>query len=500
MSGNTIRGLWAQVRYPLGFGRQAWKQDDMVVQVFGCGTASNPEASTIDGCKFFNLNLSSTTSGSTQVNGIYLKMTKAGSAAAVALKIEVAGGATALELTGGISYAAPSTFTSQESHLLAMGTYTSALVIADTGTTFVAQSINLSSIGNAASAGNQVAAMRLRVDVDTANQANTAISCLQIRSDLAYNVYAATGISGSTNISANIALPTASLQGIYYQITGAGAVTCPNEPNVMEIGYHQSSGGGGFNAVARFDVNATGCSITHILRLKNYAGTVTNAISIEGAFSVGILMATGLAQALVIGTSSAPLAYAGSGTQSFLEVYTTQSGVISTARGLMVQHEYTGTNGAGTVIAYAIRGYAKVSGTLGASAQSGYAAGLQGKVEMSGTLVDGGKISAVLAQLNSSGGTFTAGQIQALWVDSQITPGQVSGMSGAAYSEYNLVKLTNAGSVRSIFCYSGTADYLFDLSVVGGLFCEPTLNVSVASGRIKLTVGGVTKYLQMYNS
>jgi hypothetical protein len=181
-------------------------------------------------------------------------------------------------------------FGSQEDALIAIGTYTSAITIADTGASFIPIQVNLSSTGNVSSAGNQVAAARLRVDSDTNAQANTAISVLQIRSDLATNVYAATGISGSTNISANIALPTASLQGIYYQITGPGAVTCPNEPNVMEIGYHQSSGGGGFNAVARFDVNATGCSITNIARLKNYAGTVTNGLSIEGAMTNGIAL------------------------------------------------------------------------------------------------------------------------------------------------------------------------------------------------------------------
>ena len=179
-------------------------------------------------------------------------------------------------------------FGSQEDAFIAIGTYTSAITIADTGATFIPIQVNLSSTGSTAVAGSQVAAARLRVDSDTNDQGNTALSCLQLRMDLAKNVYAATGINGSMNISDDIALPTASLQGIYFQITGAGAVTCPNSPNVMEIGYHQSVGGSGFSSVAQFDVNATGCSIDNIVYVKNFGGTVTNGILVDGAFTNGI--------------------------------------------------------------------------------------------------------------------------------------------------------------------------------------------------------------------
>ena len=191
-------------------------------------------------------------------------------------------------------------FGSQEDAFIAIGTYTSAITILDTGATFIPIQVNLSSTGSTAVAGSQVAAARLRVDSDTNDQGNTALSCLQLRMDLAKDVYAATGINGSMNISDDIALPTASLQGIYFQITGAGAVTCPNNPNVMEIGYHQSVGGSGFSSVAQFDVNATGCSIDNIVYVKNFGGTVTNGILVDGAFTTGINIGAGSTTAIAI--------------------------------------------------------------------------------------------------------------------------------------------------------------------------------------------------------
>lgn len=325
-------------------------------------------------------------------------------------------------------------YASQEDAFIAIGTYTSAITIANTGAfSFIPIQVNLSSTGNLSAAGGQIAAARLRVDTDTNHQANTAISVLQIRSDLNKNCYSATGISGSTNISDDIALPTASLQGIYYQVTGPGAVTCPNEPNVMEIGYHQSSGGGGFNSVARFDVNANNCSITNILRLKNYAGTVTNAVSIEGAVNVGILFdalsalgifmpAGSVTQAIKIGASngdgSAPVVSTSTETTNIIEVNSELNAVSGILRGILSYAEFSGTNVGAGMNCYAIRGYGKVSGTI-AGGSSVYVTGVQGKVEISGTMT-GGRACGVLAQVGAKGSaTVSGGEIAGLWIDNQ---------------------------------------------------------------------------------
>jgi F0F1-type ATP synthase assembly protein I len=179
-------------------------------------------------------------------------------------------------------------FASQEAALIKIGTYTSAITIADTGASFIPIQVNLSSTGNAGTAGNQVAAARLRVDSDTNAQANTAIHCLQLRSDISTNVYAAALISASLNVSAATSLPTATMQGIYVAITGAGAITCPNNVNVLEAVYKQTAGGAGVDNVIEAACNASGCSLTNIIAVTNYAGTLTNGIAFNGTMDKGI--------------------------------------------------------------------------------------------------------------------------------------------------------------------------------------------------------------------
>lgn len=181
-------------------------------------------------------------------------------------------------------------FTSQEAALINIGTYTSAITIADTGASFIPIQVNLSSTGNAGTAGNQVAAARLRVDSDTANQANTAIHCLQLRSDISTDVYAAACLNASLNVSAATSLPTATMQGIYVAITGTGAINCPNNVNVLEAVYKQTSGGSGVDNTIEAACNASGCALTNIIAVTNYAGTVTNGIKVSGQMTNGILV------------------------------------------------------------------------------------------------------------------------------------------------------------------------------------------------------------------
>ena len=208
---------------------------------------------------------------------------------AIPLKLN---GSTPLTFTGSITKgldfgSVTPVYTSQENAYLAIGTYTSAITVADNGASFIPIQVNLSSTGNVASPGNQVAAARLRVDAD-ATGTNTALSCLQLRSDIGANVYASTLISASTNISADVSIPTATLQGFYVAITGNKSITCPNNVNVIEAVYKQTSGGGGVDNVAELASNASDCSLTNIVNVVNYAGTVTNGINITGAMTNGI--------------------------------------------------------------------------------------------------------------------------------------------------------------------------------------------------------------------
>ena len=133
------------------------------------------------------------------------------------------------------------------------------------------------------SSPKEVCAAMLRVDAKTANQGNSSVDVLALRSDLAKTVYAASGINQSTNISANMTVGTGSLYGIYCSITGAKTITCANTVAVFEARYAQTSGGGGVDSVAVLSNIAPSCSVTNILDVHNWSGTATNGILIQGA-------------------------------------------------------------------------------------------------------------------------------------------------------------------------------------------------------------------------
>ena len=150
-------------------------------------------------------------------------------------------------------------------------------------------------------APSEVCAAMLRVDASTADQGNSSVDVLCIRSDIAFNVYAASCINASLNISDDISVPTATVQGIYVQITGDGIITCPNTVNVLEAVYKQTAPGDGVDNVGAFVCNATGCTITNILWVKNYGGTVTNGILVDGAFATGINLASSCTIGMAVG-------------------------------------------------------------------------------------------------------------------------------------------------------------------------------------------------------
>ena len=168
-------------------------------------------------------------------------------------------------------------------------------------THYIPIQVNAVSIANPTGV-SEISAAMLRMDADTADQANSSIDVLTIRSDIAKNVYAATCINASLNISADISVPTATVQGLFVQISGNKTITCPNTVNVLEAVYKQTSGGGGVDNVGEFACNATDCSISNILRLTNYNGTVTNGILLVGTLTTGIDLGDGCTTGIDVGT------------------------------------------------------------------------------------------------------------------------------------------------------------------------------------------------------
>ena len=157
--------------------------------------------------------------------------------------------------------------------------------------------VNMVSIANPAAISEFGAAM-LRADVDTGNQSNVSCDVLMLRSDIAKNVYAATCINASLNISGNISVPTATVQGIFVQISGNKSITCPNEIAVLEARYSQTSGGGGIDYVGSFVNNGTACTITSIVNVAHNAGTCSYGVNIKGTYGTS---------ALQVGTDAAKL-------------------------------------------------------------------------------------------------------------------------------------------------------------------------------------------------
>ena len=157
--------------------------------------------------------------------------------------------------------------------------------------------VNMVSIANPANISEFGAAM-LRADVDTVDQGKVSCDVLMLRSDVAKNVYATTCINASLNISDDIAVPTATVQGIFVQISGAKTITCPNEISVLEARYSQTTGGGGVDYVGSFVNNGSGCTITSIVNVAHNAGTCSYGVNIKGTYGTS---------ALQVGTDAAKL-------------------------------------------------------------------------------------------------------------------------------------------------------------------------------------------------
>jgi hypothetical protein len=200
---------------------------------------------------------------------------------------------------------------------IAIGTYNDAKIINNTSAfSFIPIQVNLSSTGNTSVAGQQVAAMRLRVDTDTGNSQNTAIAVAQLRSDLGASCYAFSGISQSANVSANITVEPGEFQVAFWQITGAGNIACTTG-NVSVIEARMAGTGTGVDYVGLFSVN-TAATIDSVIKANVGAGTVTNGINITGTMTRAINIST-TTQAIYANVTAAPAA--GSLTSSALCVY-----------------------------------------------------------------------------------------------------------------------------------------------------------------------------------
>jgi len=140
--------------------------------------------------------------------------------------------------------------------------------------------VNMASIANPSAPSHFTCAM-FRVDVSTADQANTLANPIAIRGDIAKNVYGIEGINCDIAITDAIDVTTGVNSG-YFCLSGDGAITNTAENQVVLATYRGTSGSSGIDHVLAAHMNAPNCSVTNLLFLSNYQGTVTSAIKISG--------------------------------------------------------------------------------------------------------------------------------------------------------------------------------------------------------------------------
>lgn len=249
-------------------------------------------------------------------------------------------------------------------------------------------------------------------------------------------------------------------------------------------------------------------TIGGLKRLSQYlGGQLKSAVSITGGTIAGVTL-----------TGSAYNGTVGATTPSTGAFTTLSSSGTYTATGLISQSNTTtatalsntyGVVGAMTASATGItsgnlrgvRGSVTMSGTVTGGA---YLYGVQGKYIMSGTQNHAdSRIGAVLAQLDCSAATCTAGYLDAIWADMGAT-GPTAGWN----TNSNCIRCTNttSGNVNSIYYGYGKAAYGFDLSdnssgwiAAAGTGSGSWANSSyqAATYVIKVNINGATKYIPL---
>ncbi len=253
----------------------------------------------------------------------------------------------------------------------------------------------------------------------------------------------------------------------------------------------------GVAAISKIGASLTQTGKTAAFYAATYDTTNWSDSTARTAWGYGLYIPNGAIAtgAILVGaSSSAPLTFTGTGTSNAVEINSKLNAASGILRGIVSYAEFSGTNVGVTTNLYAIRGYAKVSGTA-AGSNTFYTAGVQGKIELAGT-ISGGKHCAVLAQLNSSAGlaAATGGTVYCLWADGMqlaAAPNAALNVTGIGLEMPDGTKCFNS----ALYIY-GKADYLFDLQ---GPTTDYLATVgtapAAATGSLKIRIGSTDYYI-----
>ncbi len=109
-----------------------------------------------------------------------------------------------------------------------------------------------------------------------------------------------------------------------------------------------------------------------------------------------------------------------------------------------------------------VRGLVTLSGVI--SAGGAYLYGAQGKLIVTGTMNHAdSRLCALIAQVDTTGATLTAGQLSGLWVD-------LAGIAGAGGGQYNAIRVTAAAGIKpnALMYFQGDASFMLDMMAPSG--------------------------------
>jgi hypothetical protein len=163
---------------------------------------------------------------------------------------------------------------------------------------------------------------------------------------------------------------------------------------------------------------------------------------------------------------------------------------------MSLSHQGNVVVGGGSGSLAGVRGEINIE--AGVTAKDGFYYGAQGKAVLAGTMdqTSATRIAAILAQLDASAGTITAGQLSALWADMGSTAPASWG------SETNVLRATNTTlqSVNAILYGYGKAAVAMDLSDNSSGWAIASGAATTAAGALKIKVNGNVRYINLYST
>jgi hypothetical protein len=168
---------------------------------------------------------------------------------------------------------------------------------------------------------------------------------------------------------------------------------------------------------------------------------------------------------------------------------TIATAALGTVRALLGSINLTGTGGttiaSGTVCG--ARGVVTLTGTN--TAGGAYLYGTQGKIIIPGTLNHAdSRVAPLVAQLDCTGGTVSAGEMSGVWIDTV-------GVTGIPFAEFNAVRITSNKDAKftSLVYAQSNASFVFDWVIPTGGLNAFVATAGTGAGSAGAATGVATK-------